>query len=82
MSKSPELANVTADPLAYLHAARCSLEKGDPTEAAWAAGVAAGMARVMAEVVPVERRADEAKLRQDVSMEAGRIRIGSGRMVR
>ena len=40
------------------------------------------MARVMAEVVPVERRADEAKLRQDVSMEAGRIRCECARMVR
>lgn len=75
------MTNVTADPLAYLRAARCSLEKGDPTEAAWAAGVAAGMARVMAEVVPVERRADEAKLRQDVSMEAGRIRCECARRV-
>jgi len=78
--KSPELANVTADPLTYLHAARCSLEKGDMTEAAFAAGVAAGMARVMAEVVPVERNAAESRLRREVSVEAGRIRHESGRM--
>lgn len=80
--KSPEIVDVTADPHAYLIAARHSLVCGCPTEAAWAAGVAVGMVRVMAEVVPIERNAAEEKTRRIIDEEADRIRAECERMTR
>lgn len=79
---SPELASVTADPRAFIVAARHSLANGDPTEAAFAAGVAAGMARVIAEVVPTERNAAEEKTRREVDSDADEIRAECERTVR